>query len=548
MLEELRVRDIALLREGDLEFGPGLTVLTGETGTGKTALLSALKLLVGERADSSMVRDGAAEAIVEGRFLSKGEELLVKRRVGSDGRSKCYLDDSMSTVAALAQRVGPLVDLYGQHEHQSLLDTASHVRHLDRWIGEEASRALAAYQEARSASLEADRRVEQVRSELAQAALDIDAHTFALMQIDEVGPREGEYEELDARLPILQNAERLAECAQAALSGIRDEGGAADCVARSRAELLRVTSLDPEMERYAERLKEAAVLLDDVGSDLRTYRDSVDHDGTELQRTLDRLGAIDGLMRRFGPRIEDVFERRERAARALELQQDGDGALQRATEEAATALAELVGRAEALSALRRANSQPFLNELGAAIDDLGMHGASFTVSVTDLPQSAWGPSGPHRVEFLFSPGPGASPRPLAKIASGGELSRVMLALKGVLLGDDEVETLVFDEIDAGIGGATALAVGRRLALLARTYQVVVVTHLAQVAAFADAHLLVEKDVGESETVTRVRPVRDDERVLELARMLAGTTDSEALAHARALLGEVAPGRAQLAAW
>lgn len=542
MLEELIVSDVALLKRGHLEFHPGMTVLTGETGAGKTALVSALKLVAGGRADVSAVRDGASEAVVQARFVVEGDEVVVRRRLGADGRSRCYLDDDMVTVTALAERVGPLIDLSGQHEHQSLLRPSTHVGYLDRWAGPPVSDALRAYREALESHAELAMRVKSLEDESSRLTADVELQRYLLEQIDGVDPVAGEYETLSARLPVLQNADRLAELASTALADLRSEGGALDRLARAADELARAAASDPSLERLAARVSEASVVVDDISADVRAYADSIDADPGELARVLDRLGALDGLVKRFGPRLEDVFEKRERARRALSIDGEGDRELEEARAGLHEARARLDEAAARLDAARSEAVPSFESRLAGSVAELGMAGAAFSIAVTALAPERWTPSGPSAYELLFSPGPGVAPRPLARIASGGELSRVMLAVKGVLLGDGATETLVFDEVDAGIGGSTAWAVGERLASLARSYQVVVVTHLAQVAAFADAQLVVEKCVEDGVVTTSVRSVEDDGRVAEIARMLSGRVDDAALEHARALLAEASERR------
>ncbi len=535
MLEELHVRDLALIREARLEFGPGMTVLTGETGAGKTALLGALKLLLGERADSGAVRSGAAEASVQGRFLSAGEELIAKRRVSSDGRSRCSLDDEMATVGALAERVGPLVDLHGQHEHQALLAAATHVGYLDRRAGSPAHAALDAYRVARRAHSDAVAARDALAARLADAARNEDYLRFVAEEIGRVDPRPGEDDELEARLPALQHGERLAETAGEVTSLLRGEGGGLDRLAAAAAALQKVSGIDPALDELSARLAEASALTDDVSVEMRSYRDRIEHDPAALDEVLSRLSALSGLKKKYGPRLEDVLRTYGEARDALASGEAGEGALDAADAEVVAAESSLRQAADTLAAVREAAVPGFVEALSAAVAELAMAGTHFEVSISVLPFESWTEDGPHRVEFLYSPAPTQPARPLARIASGGEISRVMLALKGVLGEADTVETLVFDEIDAGIGGSTATAVGRRLAELARARQVIVVTHLAQVAAFADTQLLVNKEIDGGDVSTSVTPVDGEARVAEIARMLSGNESEASLAHARELL-------------
>ncbi|NTW29108.1 MAG: DNA repair protein RecN [Coriobacteriia bacterium] len=538
MLQELHVQNLALISDAWLEFGPGMTALTGETGAGKTALLGALKLLLGERADSTLVRNGASEALVEGRFTAGEDEVVARRKVSSDGRSRCTLDGEMATVGALAERLGPLVDLHGQHEHQALLTPGSHVAYLDRWAGEEGMSAIARYRAARAAYRGALAAKEVLADQLANAARNADYLHFVADEIGRVAPVAGEDDALSARLPALQHAERLAEAAGLATELLRGDEGALDRIGEAAAVLSRVEGIDPDLDALVGRLAEARALVDDASADLRGYRDGVEHDPSVLDSMLTRLGQLNALARKYGPRLQDVIRTREEALVALAAFESGEEGLSAAQSACAEAESELRTAAAAVSGVRKRAEAGFVGALGAAAADLAMDGACFEVSVTDLPFDAWTADGPHRVEFLYAPASGLQPRPLARIASGGEISRVMLALKGVLGEADTVETLVFDEVDAGIGGTTADAVGRRLAQLARTHQVIIVTHLAQVAAYADSQMVVAKHTTEESVATTVEVVYGEDRIAEIARMLSGRDSEASRLHARELLGSV----------
>jgi len=329
----------------------------------------------------------------------------------------------------------------------------------------------------------------------------------------------------------------LADVASEAVRLVRGDGGATDRLALAIAELAKTAGIDPALDALADRLVEAAALADDAGAELRAYRDAIQHDPASLDALLARTAELHGLIRKYGPRLEDVIATRDDALASLAAFDAGEEGMRAAERVVEAAEAALRQAADRLATVRAEAVPSFIDALGAAVSDLAMQGARFEVAMTDLPFEHWTAEGSHRVEFLYAPAPGQPPRPLAKIASGGEISRVMLALKGVLGEADTVETLVFDEIDAGIGGATAHAVGRRLAKLAESHQVIVVTHLAQVAAYADAQLVVSKSLGETAAATSVRLVEGPSRVTEIARMLAGNDTTTAIAHARELLRE-----------
>jgi DNA repair protein RecN (Recombination protein N) len=543
VIEELHVKDLALIEEVWLEFPAGMTVMSGETGAGKTALVGALKLLLGERADAGAVRAGQPEAVVEGRFAADaGEETVAKRRVGADGRSRCTLDGQMATVGALAERLGPLVDLHGQHEHQALLSASTHVAYLDRWAGKDAAAALLGYRAARDGYGVAVRAQAELGDRLARAAQSAEYHRFVAEEIDRVDPTPGEDAALEARLPALQHGEQLASAANEAVDALRGDEGALDAIATATTSLARAEGFDPSLDALAGQLKEASALLDDASAELRIYRDRVEHDSSALDEVLERLGQLTGLMRKYGPDLASVLAVRAEAASALAVREQGAEETVRAEAAVGAARSQLTEAARVLDSVRRAAAPEFVEALAAAVADLAMSGSRFEVAFGDVPFDSWTSDGSHRTEFLYAPAPGQPARSLARIASGGELSRVMLALKGVLGEADTVRTLVFDEVDAGIGGATAHAVGRRLLALSHTHQVIVVTHLAQVAAYADAQLVVEKRLSDESATTSARRVEGAEREAEIARMLSGNDSDAGLVHARELLAEAAATR------
>ena len=319
-------------------------------------------------------------------------------------------------------------------------------------------------------------------------------------------PVPGEDEALEARLPALQHGEQLAAAADGAVEALRGDGGALDAVAAAAASLARVERIDPALDELAGRLAEASALVDDASAEIRVYRDRVEHDSTALDEVLERLGQLTGLIRKYGPDLDSVLAVRAEAAGVLAVREQGAEESERAQADVDAARNRLMEAAAGLDAVRRSAAPEFVEALAAAVSDLAMSGAWFEVAFGELPFDSWTADGSQRIEFLYAPAPGQPARPLARIASGGELSRVMLALKGVLGEADTVRTLVFDEVDAGIGGATAHTVGRRLHALSRTHQVIVVTHLAQVAAYADAQLVVEKSLSEDSATTSVRIV------------------------------------------
>ena len=540
MIDEIHVKNVALIHEADLVPGTGLTVLTGETGAGKTALLSALKLLMGERADSSAVREGSEGALVEGRLFAGAHDeqgFVAQRRVGPDGRSRARVDGAMASVRELSERVSPLIDLCGQHEHQRLLDASSHVDMVDAWAGAGVAAALEAYRTALAAAQEAARELARVEEASRTQGSRLEEARFAYERICDVDPKPGEYEELEERLPRFEHAEALAGCAHEAAEALSGEGGSLDALNAAISELSRMGRVDAKLAEFADELTGAAITLEDAAAELRRYRDSVDFDPAELAQAQERFSAFKGLLRQWGPRMEDVFARRDEAAELLSLVDDADARVRRAREARDAAEDALARAARDLTKRRNTAAPRFCREVGKQMARLEMGRAELVWDSRELPRERWTAQGPCACELLYRSGAGLTPRPLRRIASGGELSRVMLAAKVVLGESDAVDTLVFDEVDAGVGGATARSLAQVLADLARTHQVIVVTHLAQVAVQGSVHYVVRRSDEGDMPETRLVRVEGSDRVTEVARLLSGDASDESLAHAKQLLFE-----------
>lgn len=540
MIDEIHVENVALIHEADLVPGTGLTVLTGETGAGKTALLSALKLLMGERADSSAVREGSEGALVEGRLFAGAHDeqgFVAQRRVGPDGRSRARVDGAMASVRELSERVSPLIDLCGQHEHQRLLDASSHVDMVDAWAGAGVAATLEAYRTALAAAQEAARELARVEEASRTQGSRLEEARFAYERICDVDPKPGEYEELEERLPRFEHAEALAGCAHEAAEALSGEGGSLDALNAAISELSRMGRVDAKLAEFADELTGAAITLEDAAAELRRYRDSVDFDPAELAQAQERFSAFKGLLRQWGPRMEDVFARRDEAAELLSLVDDADARVRRAREARDAAEDALARAARDLTKRRNTAAPRFCREVGKQMARLEMGRAELVWDSRELPRERWTAQGPCACELLYRSGAGLTPRPLRRIASGGELSRVMLAAKVVLGESDAVDTLVFDEVDAGVGGATARSLAQVLADLARTHQVIVVTHLAQVAVQGSVHYVVRRSDEGDMPETRLVRVEGTDRVTEVARLLSGDASDESLAHARQLLSE-----------
>ena len=541
MLRELAVRDLALIERVRVAFAPGLTVITGETGAGKSLLIDALGLVMGARADSGLVRHGAGGARVEALFDSGAgvEPLICVRELSAEGRSVARIDDETVTATRLAAVVEPLIEIHGQHEQQRLLSAAWQRDVLDAYGGSGALRArVTEAVRAMRANDAALRELELAPAEL-ERRLELAMH--AADEIESAAPRPGEMAELRERLSVAGNAQRIAALLDEAHESLAAEGsGAREGLARAGRAGAELARLDPSNRPLAERLSGLEAEVDDVALELRRRQES-GADATSDAGTIEaRLDGLYRLMRKYGETEQELIEYGERARAEVDRLRglDAERARRQASSEQLTAAARTI--AAELSAARRDAAVRLAGEVVGALEELGFISAAFAVSLAD---AALDESGADSVTFLLAPNPGEPERPLARIASGGEMSRVALALKTVLARADATPTLIFDEVDAGIGGRSAEPVGRMLWRLARDHQVVCVTHLAQIAAFADTHLRIAKAERHGRTVTEIESLVDEERRLELAHMLGGASGADAaLTAADALLASAHEAR------
>ncbi|MER5311745.1 DNA repair protein RecN [Streptomyces sp. NPDC002773] len=572
VLEEMRIRSLGVIDDAVVELSPGFTAVTGETGAGKTMVVTSLGLLLGGRADAALVRIGAASAVVEGRIsvpagapaAVRAEEagaeledgvLLVSRTVSAEGRSRAHLGGRSVPVGLLAELADELVAVHGQTDQQGLLKPARQRGALDRYAGEAVSVPLAAYGEAYRRLRAVTGELDEITTRARERAQEADLLRFGLGEIEAVAPLAGEDTDLAAEAERLGHAEALASAAalaHAALAGVPEDPESVDAttlVAGAGRALEAVRSHDPALAALADRMGEISILLGDVATELAGYADDLDADPLRLAVVEERRAALTQLTRKYGRDGEGIAAvlawAEESAGRLGELDGDDDR-IEELTAERDRLRDDLSVLAQRLTDARTEAAARFADAVTAELASLAMPHArvSFDIRQTedadgvevDGRRVAYGPSGADEVELLLAPHPGAPPRPIAKGASGGELSRVMLAVEVVFAGVDPVPTYLFDEVDAGVGGKAAVEIGRRLAKLARTAQVVVVTHLPQVAAFADRQLLVEKTSDGSVTRSGVTVLEGEDRVRELSRMLAGQEDSEtARAHAEELL-------------
>ncbi len=540
MIDEIQVKNLALIARAQLAPGAHLSVITGETGSGKTALVEGFKLLAGERGAATQVRDGAHALEVSGRiFTDDGSEdgHVVVRSLSASGRGRVSIDGEMSTVAELAAGLGETIDLCGQHEHQRLLSPTNHLALVDGFDPPALEGPKAAWDEAFAAARAAQRELARAKS-LAEASHEaLDEAAFTLSRIDAVAPEEGELDELRARLKVAEHADELLSSLMGARHALSGDGGAIDGLSLAVSALRVQQSHDPSLKGAADALEGALFEAEDVASTLRDRAEAVEADPAELERMRERQAALQGLVRAYGPSLADVLERRARAAALVEASRDSGALLAKAREGVRAAEAALAKAADALDAAREEVATRFTKAVNAQLEGLEMKGAEVLVNTARLKRRRWSAQGPSTAELLYRANPNVRPRPLAKVASGGEVSRVMLAIKVVEDARSSAETIVFDEVDAGVGGHAALSLAKVLHALAKDRQVICVTHLAQVAALAERHYVVTKEQADTEGIpeTHLVEVAGREREAEIARMLAGSTTEASLAHARELL-------------
>jgi DNA repair protein RecN (Recombination protein N) len=556
VIDELRITDLGVINEATIALDPGFTVVTGETGAGKTMIVTGIGLLLGERADARAVRSGAERAKVEGRFRAlddtltgrvteaggtldeagTGEaELLVARHLTAAGRSRAYLGGAQVPAALCAEVTSDLITVHGQSEQVRLAAPERQREILDRFAGPALAAVLERYGRLFTERRAAVRELTDLRDHALARAREADLLTFGLTEIERVAPEAGEDVRLAAEAERLQSADDLrlaAASALAALAGGDDEAeGALTGVVVARKALEGAS--DPEVMELTGRVAEVSYALGDLAADLARYLDRLDAEPGRLEWIAGRRSALQGLTRKYGATVDEVIAWSAEAAARLARLESSDDQIEVLTARVAVLDAELATLAGRISAARAEAAEAFSARVLGELAALAMPHARLVFALTPV---ELGPHGADHVDLLFSANPGSEPRSLAKVASGGELSRVRLALEVVLAAGQGHRTLVFDEVDAGVGGRVAVEIGRRLAALAQHAQVVVVTHLAQVAAFADRHYVVVKSDDGQVTTSGVLAVAEDERAAELARMMAGleTTES-ALAHAGELV-------------
>jgi DNA repair protein RecN (Recombination protein N) len=567
MLRFLRIRHLAVIDSVEVEFDPGLNVLTGETGAGKSILVEAVGLLLGGRASGDLVRTGEDAAAIEAIFESGGEELLVRREITAQGRSRAFVNGALATAGALKELSNRLIELHGQHEHQTLLDPSTHLGVIDTFGRLDALLAPTA------AAFDVLQTSKESLGKIRAAARDresrLDLLTFQLGELERAALRPAilggvsEDEELAALRRILASAERVERlCTESYASLYESDDAILAGLGGVWRRVSELAELDPQFKPYLETRDGIKSQLEDLAGFLRKYADGIEASPARLQEVEERLALLERLKRKYGPTLDEVVARRDALKRERSDLERGDERIAELEREVSTARTAFLDAAGKLSKERRRVSKVFAKQLESLVGELAMERTRFDVRFGDeaLAESAWSARGIDNAEFFVSPNLGEDLRPLARIVSGGELSRIMLAIKtltattrhGFSDADDRPPSasapgLIFDEVDAGIGGRVADVVGRKLRTLGSAFQVLCITHLPQIAAYADTHFEIDKSVDAGRTRTTVRRLDHGGRVEELARMMGGEAISDGLRRsAREMLTERSAGHQETA--
>jgi len=555
MLEHLHIRNVALIKESEISFGDGLNILTGETGAGKSMIIDSLQFALGGRAGKDFLRHGEKQAAVEALFSVQSQSLteklaengiapeedgtlLITRTLSEAGKSVCRINGSTVTVGMLKEIAEDMIDIYGQHEHQSLLNPVKHIRLLDRFCGAGFGEAMEEYKNSRQRLKDLEKQLTILIGDESQREQRMDMLLFQKEEIEAAELREGEEDALLEQKKRLSSMERLIRLTGESITLLYDGDdrapSACDQLGDALAKLQEAAEYDAALSPLADALADGYAAVEDCARELKREAEKQEADPEELERIEERLQLFYKLKRKYGGSIEAVLEFYEKAVQELEFLSNSSEKAAELSAKKAEEEKRLSALAETLTARRRATAEQVEEQIETALHDMEMKHARFHIQIEE--KADWGADGKDKVEFLISANAGEPLKPLAKIASGGEMSRVMLALKTVLVDADEIGTFIFDEIDTGVSGRTARRVGEKMRFLGGKRQLLCITHLPQIAAMADNHFLIEKESDAGETVTRVTALDEEGAVREVARLMNDVTETT-LAAARELLAE-----------
>lgn len=534
MLKGLNIENFAIIDNVSLKFENGLNVFTGETGAGKTIIIEALSLVLGERADTTLIRTGEEKAVVSALFESSENEIFIKREITSAGRGNCYMNEKIVPLNSLKEIGNTLIDIHGQYEHQSLLKQEKHIDLLDRFGGLYGlqEKITKIYNELN----EKEGRLQELTALEKESETMKELFQFQLDEITNAGMSEGEDAGIEKERLLLSNFQKLTEVVGGTYQELyENEGAIVDRLKKIAVQLQDIAQLDKKINSFLENVEEASLLLQELASELRKYRDGLEYDPRKLEMLTEKQDLIQKLKKKYGTTIGEILKFKKEVEKKLKDISSRKEEIEKIATEVTEIKEKCLKESMELSKKRKASAEKLEEKVENELADLEMKKTKFEVQIAEC---ELGPKGIDSVEFLLSPNPGEDLRPLVKIASGGEISRIMLALKSILSDVDEIPVMVFDEIDLGIGGKTASSVGAKLKALASKKQILCITHLAQIAAFGDLHFKVEKSVEKGRTRTEVKELNKERRVEEIARMISGDKITPtSLKHAKELLND-----------
>ncbi len=547
MLEHLHIKNVALITESEIDFEPGLNILSGETGAGKSMVIDSLNFALGERTSGNFVRQGEKMAVVEALFTVKDQNILNKlyengitvecdgtvlltRTMNQSGKTVCRINGSTVTVGMMRECADGLMDIHGQHSHQSLLNTARHIQILDRFCGKRLEQAKQAFQATYKELKEVEKKLAEITGDAKQRARKMDLLQFQMEEIGQAKLQLGEEEELLEKRRILVNGEKIRSLTENSLillyHGTQTESSAIDQLSRALEEVEDLAEYDNSIQNIAMTLSSVYAQMDDAVRDLKHYADTMlFQEPEELENVEERLQLIYGLKRKYGGSIAEILDFYKNAEKELDFLSNSEEIAQKLDKQKKEIEKQLQQQSEALSSIRKEKARQIQREIEQQLWDLEMKYARFEIAIEDKKEISH--NGKDKVEFLISANAGEQMKPLAKIASGGEMSRVMLALKTVLAEADSIEVFIFDEIDTGVSGRTAQKVAEKMTLIGKSHQIICITHLPQIAAMADHHFLIEKITQQQKTITKIKPLNATESAHEIARLIGGAKMTEA---------------------
>jgi len=551
MIKSLEIKDYALIEHIQIEFFNGLNIITGETGAGKSILIEAMGLLLGERASSEVVRKGANKSFVEGIFdvsdnllvknvLDENEiefqsELIIRREISQKGSNRCFVNDSPVALNVIKQLGDILVDLHGQHEHQSLLRTETHIDFLDNYSNNQ--QILYEYKSVFQKLKQKQNELSDLLSIEQSIKEKKEVYQFQLKEIDTVNPQPNEDEILNKELNILENSERLFQLSEEIYNLLYDaENSIIDQIGEVRNKLNQLTSIDNSLIEVEKEFDSTYSILKEISSAIRKYKDRINLDTDEVELKRERLNSLNLLKKKFGLSIEKIFELREKLIKEINLADNFSDEINKINDEIVELKNQLLKIGKELSDSRKKNAKEVEKEVKSVLKNLGINSPSFEIKFlpivsgeflgSDKSKIGYNIKGIEEVEFFISTNPGEDLKPLVKVASGGEVSRIMLALKSALAKNDKLPLLIFDEIDTGISGRIAQKVGQALLDLSKHHQIIAITHLPQIAAFAQHHFAVEKIQSEERVTSKIKYLNEDERIIEIAKLISGDKITE----------------------